>query len=248
MSPSPRAADLSRRPTCLSVDMTCLPREPRTPGSASCRRLQRFPVELLGVAAHEEIADDEHGDPQETVHVQEITLGVGGGQRRLAGIQAHDLLPRLGQEPPGPTGQREGRRAIDRRLLDEAALILDAPLGEKLSRLGTGGSAVLVVEDRPRHGVVARARGSAAAPAYGAWDGSNNRPATGPDGWNRRASLTLATIRYATMMMTTTTAPAMSTAVNGSTASADAGCTAITATATRTVRMTRLRIRGVTPS
>jgi hypothetical protein len=84
--------------------------------------------------------------------VNEIALHRGVIQRRALGGEANDLGCRLDHEPA--RAARDGQRgvAIDGRVLDEAAFVIDSMLREELSRVCARRSAVSVVEDCARHG------------------------------------------------------------------------------------------------
>ena len=79
--------------------------------------------------------------------MDEVLEDLGLRDRVPRGVEAEDLLAGLDEESPRPEPEQDARRAIDGRLFDQVARVLDAPPREKLPRAGAGGSAVLVVED-----------------------------------------------------------------------------------------------------
>ena len=71
---------------------------------------------------------------------REIRVGEGA-------IDARERVPELDVQSPRAPREGERRRAIERALVDDVILVGDPTAREILSRLGAGGSAVLVVED-----------------------------------------------------------------------------------------------------
>src|SRR3989442_8987045 len=108
---------------------------------------ERLAVELLRLAAHEQVTQHEHRHAQESVLVHEVADDVGVRERRA---EAQDAVARLHEAPARAACQRQSRLAVHRLLFDNAVLVFDATSREILSRLGAGGSAVLVVEDGHR--------------------------------------------------------------------------------------------------
>jgi hypothetical protein len=109
--------------------------------------IERFAVQLLGVATDEKIVADEDRHPQETVVMDQEAEPLGIRQRVPGSVEANDVLAHLDQEPARASRQRERARLIDAMRIDGSAVEDDAPLREILSRPGGSRSVVLVVED-----------------------------------------------------------------------------------------------------
>ena len=120
--------------------------EPSKPGDRESAA-ERFAVELLRVASHEQVADQEHGHFEKPVVVHEVPCHVRFGEGRA---QAHERVAHLDDHAPRAAGQREGRRVIYRCVLHQAVLVGDTTPREILPRPGAGRSAGLVIEDRHR--------------------------------------------------------------------------------------------------
>jgi hypothetical protein len=84
--------------------------------------------------------------------VDEMAFHAGVVQGPAPGVHADHVRARLDQQAPRVARDRERGVAVDGRLLDEMALVLDAALREKLPRVRARRSPMAVIEDRPSHG------------------------------------------------------------------------------------------------
>ena len=85
--------------------------------------------------------------------LREVRIGEGP-------VDPRERVPQLHVEPARAAGKRERSRAVDRALVDDVILVGEVTAREILSRLGAGGSAVLVVEDaHVREGINGGAEG-----------------------------------------------------------------------------------------
>jgi len=71
---------------------------------------------------------------------------------RARGVETNDVRARLDEEPPRAARDAKRRITIDRCMIDEVALVLDALSREKLPRVRARRSAVAVVENDAPHG------------------------------------------------------------------------------------------------
>jgi hypothetical protein len=115
--------------------------------AVTTRSIERLVVQLLGVAADEEIVADEDRHPQEPIVMDQEAEALGIRQRVAGSVEANDVLAHLDQESARASRQLERSRLIDAMRIDGSALEDDAPLREILSRLGGSRSVVLVVKD-----------------------------------------------------------------------------------------------------
>ena len=99
------------------------------------RRIERFAVQLLAIAADEEFIPNQDWHAHETVFVDQVGARLLLRDHIPLAIETNDLLPDLDQEPPRVTGQRERPGLVHAMRVDRPPFEADAPLRESLSRL-----------------------------------------------------------------------------------------------------------------
>jgi hypothetical protein len=110
-------------------------------------RAERLAIELLSVAAHEQVAPHQDRDAHESVVVHQQGARLVVGQRIMIAIDPDDILPGLDQETARAAREGERSGSFHAMRIDRPSLEVDAVSRERLPRLGRGGSVVLVVED-----------------------------------------------------------------------------------------------------